>query len=209
MNYVDIDLRLVSTPLTRAQKLAVCPLADVKAQARVSYNDEDALIESYIEAAYDFLSGPNGWLGRCCLLYEDWESYTPSAIGQYVELPLRPVPGDGVTAFEWYGGSAYSAVDAATYYALTNGTFARLSRAAMATWPYTGTYHPQAYRARFTAGFTPPDEPAGVPSPIVQSMRILAAHWFRHRETAGEATPEIAYGLKALCGRYRIGPDHC
>jgi hypothetical protein len=60
----------------------------------------------------------------------------------------------------------------------------------------------------FTAGFAPADEPEKIPSPIVHGIRLLAAYWFRNRETAGEATPEIIYGLKALCGRYRIGPDH-
>ena len=59
-----MDLRRTSTALTREHKLSVVSIADVKAQARELSNDEDALIGDYIEAAYDFLAGQNGWLGR-------------------------------------------------------------------------------------------------------------------------------------------------
>lgn len=73
-----MDLRLTSAPLTQAQKLAVVSVADAKAQARITTASEDALVAGYIEAAYDYLAGPNGWLGRCCLLTETWTTYLPA-----------------------------------------------------------------------------------------------------------------------------------
>ena len=72
-----MDLRRISPAITREDKLRVVTVDQVKAQARVplSDNSEDKLIESYIVSAYDYLSGPEGWLGRCCLLDEEWEDY--------------------------------------------------------------------------------------------------------------------------------------
>src|SRR5688500_17073885 len=109
MRPFDLDLRLTSTPLTTAEKVAVCPVADVKAQARVTRSDEDDLIESYVEAAYDFLSGPHGWLNGACLLQESWEWFAPStAVGRYFELPLRPLA--AIASFSWVrSDGSYSA----------------------------------------------------------------------------------------------------
>ena len=39
-------------------------LAEVKAQARVSHDDEDLLLQHYIDAATAWLDGPAGILGR-------------------------------------------------------------------------------------------------------------------------------------------------
>jgi uncharacterized phiE125 gp8 family phage protein len=209
MMYSDHDLALVSDPLTRDQKVAVCPVADVKMQARVSHDDEDDLIEAYIEVAYDFLSGPNGWLGRCCLLEETWEAHLPGPMANtHFELPMRPLAPDGLVEFQSLVSGSYGAVDADVFHTLPAGIYPRLALVSGSVWPYSSVYHPRAYRVEFTAGFAPVDEPEKVPSPIVHGIRLLAAYWFRNRETAGEATPEIIYGLKALCGRYRIGPDH-
>jgi uncharacterized phiE125 gp8 family phage protein len=206
----DYDLALVSTPLTRAEKVAVCPKADVKLQARITHDDEDSLIEAYIEVAYDFLSGPNGWLGRCCLLQETWEAYLPGPMANtHFELPMRPLKAtSGIVDFESLSSGSYGAIDGDIYHTLPAGIFPRLSLVSGSVWPYTSVYHPRAYRVEFVAGFTPKVTPSGVPTPIVHGIRLLAAYWFRNRETSGEATPEIIYGLKALCGRYRIGPDH-
>src|SRR4051812_28741787 len=105
-----MDLSLISTPLTRDQKVAVCPLAIVKAQARILSDDENDLIERYIETAYDFLSGPDGWLGGCCLLVEEWEYYVRGPERCYVELPLRPL--NTLSSFSYLADGTYSPVDA-------------------------------------------------------------------------------------------------
>jgi hypothetical protein len=207
----DVDLRLISTPLTRAEKIAVCPVADVKAQARVSHSDEDTLIGDYVEAAYDFLSGPHGWLGRCCILEEDWEWFAGPITKPYLEFPLRPIANDGVADFEMVGadGTTYSAVATTVYHSLMTATFPRIALVSGQTWPYAGVWNPRSYRFEFTAGFTPKGSPLSVPSPIRQCIKLLAAYWYNHRESSQtEPSQEIMYGLKAVAGRYRIGPDH-
>jgi uncharacterized phiE125 gp8 family phage protein len=207
-----LDLRRTSTALTRAEKVAVCPVADVKAQARITHNDEDDLIAAYIETAYDFLSGPEGWLNGCCLLQETWEFYPGYDLGMYFEIPLRPLVSAGLTAFEVLGadGLTYGAVDTSVFFLRRTATMARVIRAGAYLWPYAslGAENPLAYRVTFTSGFTPKVSPTGVPSPIVMGMKMLCAHWLRNRETVGKVEGEVLYGLRSLCGRYRVSPNH-
>jgi uncharacterized phiE125 gp8 family phage protein len=204
-----VDVRLVSTPLTREQKLLVCPLDQLKVHAKVTHADEDSLLEEYIEAAYDYLSGPDGWLGGACLLEEDWEVYAPSRLGRLFELPLRPFVGVSLTSFDYLqADGTYAPVDASRFVLEPAQIFARVSLAYGQTWPYTGTFHPRAYRIRFTAGFAPVAEPDRVPSPIRLAMKMLAASWYADREMVGRVDDRVNHGLVKLAGRYRVEPDH-
>lgn len=203
-----MDLSRISTPLTRDQKVAVCPLATVKAQARILGDDENDLIERYIETAYDFLSGPDGWLGGCCLLVEEWEYYSSGPERSRFELPLRPLYGSAVLSFDYLTSGSYAAIDSGVYGLTPSETYPVLRRMGLSFWPYMGLSDSRAYRVRFQAGFAPINNPSLVPSPIVHGMRLLATHWIRNREEVGTAGNAIAYGLKATAGRYRIGPDH-
>lgn len=205
--------RRISIPLTDNQKIAVCPIPDAKVQARVDGNLDNELMARYIVAAYDFLSGPDGWLGGACLLEEEWEWLPGTRIQRRFELPLRPLR--GTPTFEWWqGATTYAAVDPATYYVTTRDLeFSYIDRLLTSvTWPYTDLADPRAYRLTFKAGFAAVNNPMAVPSPIRLSIAMLASHWYNNRETVGtegrEPGKEIMYGLKSLAGRYRFGPDH-
>lgn len=205
-----MDLRRTSTALTLEQKLAVVSVADIKAQVRELSNEEDALIRFMIGAAYDHLAGPNGWLGNCSLLNETWEWYTSGPGEHGFELPMRPVHVlSPVTLESIAADGTYSAVDSGVYYLPSNEGFSLLGKLPSKRWPYTGAKHPRAYRVTFTAGF---GTAADIPMPIKMGIRMLAAHWYRNRETVGSegrtVGQEIEYGLKALCGRYRYALDH-
>ena len=69
------ELTRISAPLTMAQKVAVVPVPEMRRHARISQLDDDRLLAEDIEAAYDFLAGEDGWLGRCCLLDETFAAY--------------------------------------------------------------------------------------------------------------------------------------
>ncbi len=204
-----MDLRRISPALTREQKLSVVSVADVKAQARVIGDEENSLIESYIVAAYDYLSGPEGWLGRCCLLDEQWEFYAgmPDRLG--FELPMRPFKEDQTIAFDYFRSNDYTAVDPKFYFISTVDSFPRIARTRALAWPYYGIPYSRAYRIQFTAGFGGPDD---IPEPIKLAMKMLAAFWYGQRESVGAdgraVGEEVKYGLKALCGRYRVALDH-
>jgi uncharacterized phiE125 gp8 family phage protein len=207
-----MDVRRISTPLTREQKLAVLPVATVKAQERVLHSDEDALVEQYIVTAFDHLHGPNGWLNGYCLLEEEFEFF-PGAIYATTDLPLRPVEDDlGVTLERRLARGAYQAVGTGDYMvaALDQTTvLARLTTTGFA--PQAGVIDPREYRITFKAGHATPEE---VPSPLVQAMLLLAGHWYQNREASvsdprvSNVSKKVEYGLQALAGRYRFSPDH-
>ncbi len=206
-----MDLRRISPALTREQKLAVVSVDEVKAQARVPLSDksEDALIAGYIEAAYDYLSGPEGWLGRCCLLDEEWEYYVGMPVNGYFELPMRPIEDLDTVAFDYWANNAYAGVSEGFWAVGGDGLFPRIQRTRSASWPYYGIPYSQAYRIRFTAGFGGPEN---IPTPIKLAIKMLCAHFYANRETVGPdgrtVGEDIKYGLKNLCGRYRVALDH-
>jgi uncharacterized phiE125 gp8 family phage protein len=207
-----MDLRLVSDPLTQADKLAVVPVAEVKRHLGIFHDDADDNLADDIEAAYDYLSGPNGWLGGCCLLNEAWVAYLPSRLDARVEIPLRPLAGSVVTGFGWLqSDGSYDPVLATAYHVVPALTaFPAIQRATSVSWPYTGSAVPAAYKVEFTAGFGTDRE--DIPSPIRKGIRLLAGHYYRNREATGTegrtVGQKIEFGLQSLCGRYRFAPDH-
>lgn len=206
-----MDLRRTSPPITRAMKLGVVSIEDVKAQARVTHDSEDNLIGDYIEAAFDYLSGPEGWLNGYCLLEERYEFHTAS-IGDRFETPLRPlrqIP--SAISIEWRrADGTYSDLDTNLFYAMTVDDVPLIRTVPHAVWPgSTVNPHPLTYRISVLVGHANASE---VPTPIRQSMKMLAAYWFNQREAVGPAgraaAQSIPFGLTALCGRYRMAHDH-
>jgi uncharacterized phiE125 gp8 family phage protein len=211
-----MDLSLISVPLTQAQKLAVVSVPEVKRQVRVleSTDDIDVQMADDIEAAYDFLAGPEGWLGRCCLLEQEYEWLVggPGSSG-FFELPMRPYLSANTIAFDVMGSDGtYAEVDTSFFYVARESAFAfgEIRRVGLSLWPYSALPHQQAYRVRFKAGFG--TTRASIPSPLRKAIKLLAAHWWKNRETTGaegrSVSGEILYGLRTLAGRYRVHLDH-
>ena len=209
-----MEPRRVSPLLTQDQKLAVVPLDEVKMAARITHSREDQFIKDNIEAAYDFLSGPEGWLNGCCLLIEEWEVFLPASVDISQEFPLRPiVSSDAETiVFDWLQpDGTYLPVDDALY-SFYPGLMSTMSvvRSKGRTWPYVGPASPSAYRLRFKAGFGTARQE--IPSGIRKAIRMLAAYWFNNRETVSPENKKpgqkVEYGLQALAGRYRFRADH-
>jgi uncharacterized phiE125 gp8 family phage protein len=208
-----MDLRRISAPLTREQKLTVVSIADVKLQARVRHDDEDELIAANIATAYDYLSGYDGWTNGFVLLEESFEFYSES-LSDTLELPLRPVGEGGLISVESRDTSTadYLALDPATYtFAFDGdlGLIARLQPSLAA--PTVFLPDRRRYRVRFKAGHP---NPLTIPESIKKAIVLLAAHYYANREAASPDTragvlPErIAYGVQSLAGRYRFSPDH-
>ncbi|KMO34320.1 head-tail connector protein [Methylobacterium aquaticum] len=207
-----MDLRRISAPLTRAQKLDVVSLAEVKAQARVMHDEENDLIESYIATAYDYLSGPEGWTNGYCLLEEEFEVYVETLVDVF-ELPVRPFMGDTV-GFARRDAiiDTYADIDAATYILTNSGDFGMLARLQPSlVSPPAFARDPRRYRIRFKAGH---EDPATIPEGLKQSIKLLAAHWYVNREATiadprvSNVSREVQLGVRSLAGRYRIEPDH-
>lgn len=207
-----MDLRRISDPLTREQKLAVLPIAKVKAQERVAHDTEDELIGDHIEAAFDHLHGPDGWLNGYCLLEEEFEFFPPALLGT-TELPLRPVGDeDTVAVSRRLARGDYTAYSPGDVLAVSsNGICAVARLRAEGFADQVGVIDPRQYRITFKAGWSSPDL---VPRPLVQAMLLLAGHFYQNREATlsdtrvSNVSKKVEFGLIALAGRYRMSPDH-
>lgn len=210
-----MEFRRTSAPLTIAQKLEIVSVADLREHNRIFNNYEDGLLEGYLEAAYDFLAGEDGWLGKCCLVPETFEAYFPTLRLSW-ELPMRPVA-DLATFQVMDASGAYSAGDATRYRLALTNPFRLLQSAGGPPYPTvirtgTSTPDPWAYKVTFTAGFGTTSE--SVPSGIRHAILMLAGHLYQNREATFSDTRitsvsrEVQFGLRNLAGLHRIEPDH-
>lgn len=207
-----MDFRRTSPPLTRDQKLTVLKIDKVKAQERIAHNEEDELIGDYIEAAFEHLHGPNGWLNGYCLLDETFEVFLPT-LGDTTELPLRPVIDEAsvLVARRLVMGD-YTNYGAADVLPVSSDGFCTVARLRATGFDeQVGVVDPRQYRIQFKAGWSSPDL---VPRPLVQALLLLAGHFYQNREATlsdtrvSNVSKKVEFGLISLAGRYRISPDH-
>ena len=210
-----MDIARTSEALTQDAKLAVVTLDALKAQLRIRHVSEDTLLKGYIEAAFDFLDGPDGWLNGYCLLKQDWTLYSSYAdlCDDRIELPLRPVIDTGAVSFGSYDevGGSYASMPAAAFAIGYDYEACVLDLFSPRSPSFPRPLIPRAFRLTFSAGW---DSAAKVPSPLKQAILMLAAHFYQNREatlnegTAASVSKEVVFGLRALAGRYRFSPDH-
>lgn len=102
---------LVAAPATLPVSLPDC-----KQHLRVDYDDEDGLIELYLQAAVSHLDGAEGWLGRS-IVAQTW-SQQFDRFARSLRLDLAPVSSivsvtyvDGVGVEQTVAGNAYSLIN--------------------------------------------------------------------------------------------------
>jgi uncharacterized phiE125 gp8 family phage protein len=201
-------LTLLSPPLTQRQKLSIVTIEEVKRQGRILENDEDDLIADLIETAYDYLTGPTGWMRGVELIPQQYE-YTVDTDESF-EIPLRPLLASDVALEIWdLTTSAYVATENGLWYLDARGPLFKIARNGRYPWPRRDATIGKYARVVFTAGYG--DAAEDIPAPIRQSIRMMAAHLFNNRETVGSEGrapgQEILYGLRDLAGRYRVAQD--
>ena len=202
-----MDLRRISPAITRQQKLTVVSVEEVRRQARVDFDEEDDLIRSYIVTAYDHIQR---YLRGYILLEEQYEFYT-SPCDDGIDLPVRPLStrASPVTVESRDTAGTYTALTAGTYF-IREAVPLAIVREPSSLWPNAFNYvHPRAYRVRIWAGHPTADT---IPEPLKQAIRMLAAHFYKNRETTGpdgrDPGAAIPFGLQALCGPYRFALNH-
>ena len=183
-------------------------LAEMRAHLRIDTDDEDAVIADCIATARAFTENVSGvrFITQTADVYLDaWPEQ-----GSPILLPLRPV-----TAIQQvdYFPEANNLVDES---ALTHegpwfldGAFApaRLALPSGASWP-TGKLRPfRGIRVRVTAGWA---SAAAVPPELRRAVRMLAAHFFTHRESvvigdrASVDAVSVPFGFESLIARWRV-----
>lgn len=167
---------------------------EAKNNSRITWPDEDSLIEALIEAATAHLDGRDGILARA-LMTQVWDYTLPCfPSDDHILLPLAPVQTAGlaITYKDVNGGEQ---TFAAQNYVLSGDRDWRpkIHLAAGASWPGTQNVA-DAVKVRATYGYTL------VPIQIRQAIILLTAHWYENREPVniGNITTELPLSVRAL-----------
>jgi uncharacterized phiE125 gp8 family phage protein len=154
---------------------------DLRAHLRIDEADEDALLESYIEAARLHLEGPRGWLNRA-LLTQTWDwtlDCFPLGPGRVFHVPLPPL--QSVASITYLDADAIQQTLAPSAYVVDTRTEpGRIQPVSSTSWPTTYAQF-NAVTVRFVAGFGPVQE--DIPQPIRQALIGLASDYYEHRDT--------------------------
>jgi len=159
-------------------------IAEIKAQARVTHDREDALLYSYIVAARE---AAESYLSRG-LLTQTWRmdlEYWPDVVSLPMAAPLQndalASPSTAV-AVQYYNSTGVLTTLATTYYAVdTTSTPGQVVRAPLQSWPTLQSDRSLSVVITYVVGWTAPDL---VPETIKQGIRLLAASMPRPRDTA-------------------------
>lgn len=175
-------------------------LADIKAFLKVEHDDEDALIGAlvaaarlHVEASVRRLLVAQGWR----LTLDAWPTVSGPS-GRTVEIPLGPVL-DITSVAVLDADGVPVPLEASAWTAETDGIPARVHvRDALAPGLPLG-----GIRIDYTAGY---GDPADVPAPLVQAVRLLAAHWYEAREPVAFGGPatRVPDTVTALIAPYRV-----
>jgi uncharacterized phiE125 gp8 family phage protein len=179
-------------------------LAEVKAQCRVTSNDEDALLAAYIRSATEAVEQLSGLR----LLDQTWEysiDAFPAHCG-WLRLPLAPLLAlTSITYLDAQGVAQTLPVTTYLIRGLGSTIPARLVIAPNQQWPTTWHGHGSVIiRARF--GWPTHNE---VPEALRQAVQMLACHWFEQRSTTA-AGPDygpvshVPFGVRELIEPFKL-----
>lgn len=153
-------------------------LAQAKVQCRVDSDEDDLLIQGYLDAAVSHLDGYHGVLGRC-LVTQTWRADV-TAVGERLQLPFPDCTVTAVVhtdllagdlAWRWHESLAHPAIV-----------------------PLGGWGRPAS--VTFTAGFGPAQ---AVPHALKQAILLLVARWYDDR-----AVGAIPDGFDDLVFPFRV-----
>jgi uncharacterized phiE125 gp8 family phage protein len=170
-------------------------LAQAKAQVRVDFADEDALISALIEAATDHVDGWTGVLGRA-LMTQTWELSLDKFPKGAINLPLGPCRQIVAVTYVAANGSTQT-VSSADYTTDLNPVEGWVIPKTTG-WPTT-METANAVTVRWVAGYaTAADVPAG----LKQAILLLVAHWYQNRELIGQGQA-LPFTVSALLAPYK------
>jgi hypothetical protein len=201
----------------------ILTLDEVKAQLRIPFTDEDALLVDYVALATEYLEGFNGragYLGRA-LLTQTFElrlaefpayaeaaavypnGYSPSfSVAPAIVLPMPPL--QSVTSIQYLDSTrTLQTMDPATYIVDTETLQGRITLPQSQAWPTDVAVERDAVRITFVAGYG--DTASSLPSGIKQAAKLLIGMYYLNRE-GGADTKGAGFGfaLDALLSQHRI-----
>lgn len=168
-------------------------LDTVKEHLRVDHEDDDNLIQAYIDAACTHIDGPHGILGRA--VFPQTLELRRNVFCGPIRLPYGPAT--SVVSVKYVSESGVEETMPADDYALTYG--GELALVSGASWP-TLRGDAEGVRIQYVVGFDP------TPTAIIQAILLLVGHWYSNRETVtvGQTGIELPMATQALLASYRI-----
>ncbi|MBV7394559.1 head-tail connector protein [Mameliella sediminis] len=150
--------------------------ADVTLRAQLRLEpgetDEDGLIDAQAAAARVYVEGYT----RRALLPQSWRLTLAGFPACEIALPLAPVIEIEAVRYTQADGSL-AALDPGAFRLMRIAGRHHAAPAFGAAWPASA--QGGEVQIDFRAGYT---DAAAIPAPILQAMRLTAAHYFRHRE---------------------------
>lgn len=187
-------LELVTGPA-----VASLTLVEVKAQLRISHDDEDTLLTNLIHAAEAHVDG-KGDLGRAMITqtWSQWERQSPG----HVRLRMTPV--QALTAVEYYDAeNTLQTAALADFELWRDGDFMICKPKDGAQWP-SSARRPDAIKITYTAGFG--DNPEDIPESIRVAMLMLVSHLYERTSAVEAGTlAETPMGYETLMNNQRVG----
>ena len=185
--------------LTRTIDASVEPVTVEEMRVHLRWTDtaEDAAISSWIKAARRRIEDVTGR----AFINQTWRlklDYFPGVI----HVPRAPW--GSLTKFEYVDQDGDTQTVTATDYTIDSSSEpARIYEAKDKTWPTTWS-EPLAVSLTYVAGYGATAD--DVPEEIKVAIKMLAGHYFRHREaiTTGTIVNTISEGLDALIAPYMV-----
>lgn len=182
-------------------------LAELKAQTRVNFADEDALMLGYIRAAVEMCENFTG-LGFITQTWtQTFSSFPTTSTGA---LLLRRRPLQEILSVNYLDGAGADTVLGTTIYRAA-GIGADRSPSSIwlsdgSSWPTILPSTLEAVTVTYTVGFG--DDHNFVPELIRQAVMMAAATWFNFREDVvqGQSVQELPFNSKVLLLDWRELP---
>lgn len=176
---------------------AVVTLEEAKAQLRVDFGDDDALITSLIAAVQGNIDGPDGWLGRA-IGVQTLEMRLSSFCGRDGSscIQLRCPPVTAPVSVKYIDADGVEKTADSDQYRLVGDDM--IAPAYNVSWPSARRDH-ESVRIRYTAGY------ASVPPPIKAAILLHVGHLYANREAVSleNFVTELPLGVQWLLSPFR------
>lgn len=202
--FICLNIRMNWTNLTRVVAPApIFPDLDlVKLQTRIDYDDSDSLLSHFVEAATQYVDGPNG-IGRA-LMTQTWRQSHDQFPRDGIVIELGPVQSiESITYIDAEG--VQQTLDPAAYVYDLDAAPVTILPAPGTCFPHA-RHQPGSIKVTFVAGYGDAED---VPADLKQAILYLVAHYAENREavvgTEYSITPfELPLGVEAILNRYRF-----
>jgi uncharacterized phiE125 gp8 family phage protein len=189
----------VTIERTVAPLVTPVSLQEAKDHLRVTHDDEDALITSFIDAATDHFDG-DGTLGRA-MVTQSWAQWVSQSPGP---VRLRMGPFQDLTSIEYFDSeNALQTATLANFETWRDGDFVLAKPRQGFSWP-TAYSRPDAIKITYQAGFG--DEGSDVPQSIRHALLLTVGHFYENREATTDMKIEtLPMAVEALISNHRVG----